>query len=484
MNQQPLENIFTSPQMQASHASGLISVSETSFQQLPTMAQQLLPMLPSYPPPVAIYRLLRFGLALPTTSATIWFRDIASNFCFRQALQGVVTVISLIGHYLSWPFRLYLLTYFLVVSDAGDFGNVFPRLRQGFQNRLRVARSAAGHGYGHHRSRLEIYRMLGFVRQVGAPVFHFRDLRLGIVRIHPFVVRSLLGTLAVQLRQILPRRRSDSRFLRQPPQKLFIAFVAVTPHNRTHGRVRLQRRGIDPYRVSLQQPFLGQPLQYPTKYCLMRLHIDQPPRARDRRVIRRHLIQPHAQKTPQGQRVCRPPSQSPLAVDSFEIADQQQAKIPSRRQRRSSHLFRIKRRTALLDEIIKATLFQHPVQSCIKRMCDCLWQFALCNPHPFLSLLFLSSSHCHTRSVRTYAVDPAPISVQESRLSPRTASRHSGHGCFSQHGTYRPGGQSCGPPFFGSLPVVHTRFRGSKPCGGAEHDDRQSTLVHHEQIAR
>src|SRR5215471_8813690 len=156
MNQQPLENIFTSPQMQASHASGLISVSETSFQQLPTMAQQLLPMLPSYPPPVAIYRLLRFGLALPTTSATIWFRDIASNFCFRQALQGVVTVISLIGHYLSWPFRLYLLTYFLVVSDAGDFGNVFPRLRQGFQNRLRVARSAAGHGYGHHRSLLEI----------------------------------------------------------------------------------------------------------------------------------------------------------------------------------------------------------------------------------------------------------------------------------------------------------------------------------------
>src|SRR5215475_4457656 len=107
--------------MQAAHAAGLISVGETTFQQLPTLPQQFLPMLSSYSPPVAVHRLLRFGLALPMTPATIWFRDIAANFCFRQALQGVVTVISLIGHHLSWPFRLYRLTYFLVVSDAGDF---------------------------------------------------------------------------------------------------------------------------------------------------------------------------------------------------------------------------------------------------------------------------------------------------------------------------------------------------------------------------
>ena len=126
MNQQPFENIFASPQMQSSHASGLISVGETTFQQLPTLAQQLLPVLPSYPPPVAIDRLLRFRLALPAMPLTIWFRDIGSNFCFRQALQGVVTVISLISHYFSWPFRLYLLTYCLVVRDAGDFGYVFP----------------------------------------------------------------------------------------------------------------------------------------------------------------------------------------------------------------------------------------------------------------------------------------------------------------------------------------------------------------------
>jgi DNA-binding transcriptional LysR family regulator len=77
-------------------------------------------------------------------------------------------------------------------------------------------------------------------------------------------------------------------------------------------------------------------------------------------VIRRHLIEPHAQKTPQRQRVCGPPSH-PFNVDPSEIAHQQQAKVPSRRQRPSSHPFRTKFRTAPLNEIIKPKLFQHSV---------------------------------------------------------------------------------------------------------------------------
>src|SRR5437870_11313394 len=51
--------------------------------------------------------------------------------------------------------------------------------------------------------------MFGFVCQVCPSVFHLRDARIRIVRIHPLPIRPLAHTLSVQLRQLLPRRHSD-----------------------------------------------------------------------------------------------------------------------------------------------------------------------------------------------------------------------------------------------------------------------------------
>jgi len=58
----------------------------------------------------------------------------------------------------------------------------------------------------------------------------------------------------------------------------------------------------------------------------MRVQIDQPPGARNRRVVRRVLVQPDPHKAPQRQRVRQSRRNSALTVNALEIADQQREK--------------------------------------------------------------------------------------------------------------------------------------------------------------
>src|ERR1022692_5211837 len=76
----------------------------------------------------------------------------------------------------------------------------------------------------------------------------------------------------------------------------------------------------------------------------MRVHIDQSSRARDRRVVRRVLVQRNAHKAPQRQRVRQPPGNPALRPDALEIANQQRPEIDARRQRRPPVLLRIELR--------------------------------------------------------------------------------------------------------------------------------------------
>src|SRR5439155_17817586 len=130
----------------------------------------------------------------------------------------------------------------------------------------------------------------------------------------------------------------------------------------------------------------------------------QPARARNRRVIRGHLLQSHPQKTPQRQRIRRPPCNPALAVYAFEIPDQQQAEVPPRRQTRPSHFLRVEAGTLPLHPLVKTTPLQHSVQLFIERMRDRPWQFRVRDPKLFLSSLLLSSAHPHSRILRTSAV--------------------------------------------------------------------------------
>src|SRR5712692_600575 len=154
----------------------------------------------------------------------------------------------------------------------------------------------------------------------------------------------------------------------------------------------------------------------------MRFHIDQPPRPRNRRVIGRHLVQSYPQKTPQPQRIRRPPRNPPFAVDALEISNQQQAEIPPRRQTGPPHLLRVEARTLLLHVLVKTALLQQPVQLLVERMPHRPRQIRVCDPKFLLASLLLSSAHSHARILRISAVDLTSFFLKEPRLSPRTAS--------------------------------------------------------------
>jgi hypothetical protein len=66
-----------------------------------------------------------------------------------------------------------------------------------------------------HGARLKIYRMLGFMSQMRAAIFHLGNARIGIVGMGPVVIRSFLWPFAIQARQIFSPRRFDT----PPPAK-------------------------------------------------------------------------------------------------------------------------------------------------------------------------------------------------------------------------------------------------------------------------
>jgi hypothetical protein len=78
---------------------------------------------------------------------------------------------------------------------------------------------------------LHVDGVLGLVGQMRAPIFHFRDARVGIARMRPVIVRTFLRPLAIQLRQLLAGRCLDAALLRQPRQKLLVAFARIAPYD-------------------------------------------------------------------------------------------------------------------------------------------------------------------------------------------------------------------------------------------------------------
>src|SRR3989442_412791 len=108
----------------------------------------------------------------------------------------------------------------------------------------------------------------------------------------------------------------------------------------------------------------------------------------------------------QRQRVRRSPRDAALALDPLEIANQQQAKIPPRRQRRPPHRLGVETLALPLHERVEPALLQHLVQALIERMRHCPRQLAVRHPELLLLLpLPRSSSHGHARSVSTVAVN-------------------------------------------------------------------------------
>src|SRR2546422_11552098 len=79
----------------------------------------------------------------------------------------------------------------------------------------------------------------------------------------------------------------------------------------------------------------------------------------------------------QRQRVRRSPRDAALALDPLDIANQQQAKIPPRRQRRPPHRLGVETLALPLHERVEPALLQHLVQALIERMRHCPRQLAV-----------------------------------------------------------------------------------------------------------
>src|SRR6202165_6098628 len=89
----------------------------------------------------------------------------------------------------------------------------------------------------------------------------------------------------------IPRR------LRETGQELLIALPGVAAHDAAHGRVRLERGGVDRDRLTLAQPRRRQSLLHPREDGAVTLEVDDAPRPGNRRVMR-------------GRRFCRQPQKT------------------------------------------------------------------------------------------------------------------------------------------------------------------------------
>ena len=190
-------------------------------------------------------------------------------------------------------------------------------------------------------------------------------------------------------------------------------------------------RGVDSQRLALQQSLLRNHSQRPREHFPVRLHVDQPPRPRDRRVIRRRFLQPDPQKTPQRQRVRRPPRHPALRVQSLEIPHQQQPEVHPRSQTRPPHLLRLEPPAPLLHEAVRTRLFQQLIQSLIERMSCRSRQIARGHPDLFLSLPLFPCSHRHAAILQ-------PLSLPHKLIRPEMCSSpHFHHGLLgsSLHST-------------------------------------------------
>ena len=308
-----------------------------------------------------------------------------------QVRHHLVTVVPLVGDDVEVARRV----------QADRRFELFRGHHQRRLNRLRVAGIRPLDRHRDDRPAFQIDGVLRFVRQMRASVFHLRDRCVWVLRMLPVVVRALLLPLLVDLRQVFSGRRRNPRRLSQLRQELLVRVPRVAAHDAAQRRVGLQRRAVDSQRPAAHQSPLDQPLLDPREHGPVRLHINQPARPRDRRVVGHVLIQPHTQEPADGERVGCPPCDPALRIQAFEVADQQQPEVDPRRQARPSHRRRVERAARLLHERIEARVVQEDIQPLVERVRRRARQLGHRDPQALLSAPFASRAHRHGRQCST-----------------------------------------------------------------------------------
>ena len=388
VNEQTLENVGVSTQVHAAHPARLVEMRVGAFEPLAALPQQPLPARATDPSAVGRHGLLGRRLALPVAPPAIRFRYVTAHAHLGELDQRLIAVVPLVGDDFGEP-------------GGRDHRQVVGGHREGLDQGGGVALVRVLHRDAHDGPGLQVHRVLGLVCEMRAAVLHLGDLGVRIMRVRPVVVRPFLLPLPIEPGQLGAGRRCDAGGLRQPGQPGVVGLAGLPPHDAPHRRVGFQRRRIDADRVPLDELRVGQPLQHPREHRLVRLEVDQATGPRQRRVIRRRLGQRQIQKRADTQRIGRAPRDRPLRVQPFEIAQQQQAKIPPRGQTRPADRRRIERRALRLDEGVEARLVEHPVQSRVKGVPCTRRQIPRRDPHRRLPGVLPSCTHRHIRECST-----------------------------------------------------------------------------------
>ena len=167
-----------------------------------------------------------------------------------------------------------------------------------------------------------------------------------------------------------------------------------------------KRGRIHPDRLAGEQARLDEAVLDPREDIAVRLDVDQPPRARERRVIRRGLVQREPEESADRQRVRRPPRNPAFRIDAFKVAEQQQAEVPTGLQPRSPHDRGIEAGALAFDKPIEVMRIQQRVQPRVERMARRRRQIRRGDPQQ--RLLGVSGAHRHKRQCSTTIdqVDP------------------------------------------------------------------------------
>ena len=124
-------------------------------------------------------------------------------------------------------------------------------------------------------------------------------------------------------------RRLDSTRFRQLRQKLAIASTVL---RRTINRREARASKVvvsTPTILPTDQSVFRQYLQDPAKKVDRVSQLDQSPRSRYRRMVRRRFRHFKAQEVFQAQRICTSPCESTLRVDAFNVPDHPSGKTPA-----------------------------------------------------------------------------------------------------------------------------------------------------------
>src|ERR1700683_3339678 len=185
--------------MHTSHAPGLVHVRHTSFRQLTSLSLQSLAAVTLGPPSVAVYLLLLLRFPFPLPRPSVRLGDVGTTLALVQSPQYGSAVITLVRHdffdaaqvdlgLFRWRHHRFVLH---------QLRDRFARFCQRLVNGGGVSLIGPLQRHRQQGPARQVHGMFGFMGQMRAAIFHLGDPGIGIIRVFPFLVGTLLLALTV-----------------------------------------------------------------------------------------------------------------------------------------------------------------------------------------------------------------------------------------------------------------------------------------------